>query len=115
MLRAIDPRLREAAADARRVTRAGLARGRPARSSPAPLLVAAGFAFAVSLGEFGATSFIVRPDHADAAGRRSTGCSGSPAPLNFGGAMAASVILMALTALAILGIERFRVGRWASF
>ena len=28
-----------------------------------PLLAAAGFAFAVSLGEFGATSFLARDDH----------------------------------------------------
>ncbi len=40
---------------------------------------------------------------------------GQPGPLNFGGAMAASVILMALTALAILGIERFRVGTVGTF
>ena len=34
-----------------------------------PLLAAAGFAFAVSLGEFGATSFLARDDHPTAAGR----------------------------------------------
>ncbi|MDQ1430027.1 MAG: hypothetical protein QOF40_629, partial [Actinomycetota bacterium] len=40
---------------------------------------------------------------------------GQPGPQNFGGAMAASVILMGLTALAILAIERFRVGSVGSF
>ena len=35
---------------------------------------------------------------------------GRPGPLNFGAAMAASVILMGLTVVAVLGIERFRVG-----
>ena len=40
---------------------------------------------------------------------------GQPGPLNFGAAMAASVILMALTALAVLGIERFRVGSVGEF
>ena len=34
-----------------------------------PLLAAAGFAFAVSLGEFGATSFLARAERPDAAGR----------------------------------------------
>ena len=34
-----------------------------------PLLAAAGFAFAVSLGEFGATSFLARDDHPTRAGR----------------------------------------------
>ncbi len=34
------------------------------------LPVAAGFAFAVSLGEFGATVFIARPDNPTPAGRR---------------------------------------------
>jgi thiamine transport system permease protein len=40
---------------------------------------------------------------------------GQPGPLNFGGAMAASVILMGLTMLAMLGIERFRAGTVGSF
>jgi thiamine transport system permease protein len=40
---------------------------------------------------------------------------GQPGPLNFGAAMAASVILMIITALAILGIERFRVGSIGEF
>ena len=44
-------------------------------------LVAAGFAFAISLGEFGATVFIVRPDAADAAGRSIYRLLGQPGPL----------------------------------
>ncbi len=40
---------------------------------------------------------------------------GQPGALNFGAAMAASVILMALTAVAILAIERFRVGSVGEF
>jgi len=40
---------------------------------------------------------------------------GQPGPLNFGGAMAASVILMALTALAILALERLRAGTLGTF
>jgi thiamine transport system permease protein len=77
-------------------------------------LVAAGFAFAISLGEFGATVFIVRPDQPTLPGLVYR-LLGQPGPLNFGGAMAASVILMALTTLAILGIERFRAGTVGTF
>jgi thiamine transport system permease protein len=113
VLRAIDPRLRDAAATL------GASPARVWREVDLPIvaraaLVAAGFAFAISLGEFGATVFIVRPD-------RPTlpvlvyRLLGQPGPLNFGGAMAASVILMALTALAILGIERFRAGTVGTF
>jgi len=113
VLRSIDPRLREAAATL------GAAPRRVWREVDLPIvaragLVATGFAFAISLGEFGATVFIVRPD-------RPTlpvvifRLLGRPGPLNFGAAMAASVILMALTAVAILAIERFRVGSVGEF
>ena len=83
-------------------------------SWPGPRSVAAGFAFAISLGEFGATLFIVRPDipTLPVAIYR---LLGRPGPQNFGRAMAASAILMVLTGLAILGIERFRVGSVGSF
>jgi thiamine transport system permease protein len=77
-------------------------------------LVAAGFAFAISLGEFGATIFIVRPD-APTLPVVVYRLLGQPGPLNFGAAMAASVILMALTTVAILVIERVRVGSVGSF
>ena len=61
VLRSIDPRLREAAATL------GASPLRAWREVDLPIvaramLVAAGFAFAISLGEFGATVFIVRPD-----------------------------------------------------
>jgi thiamine transport system permease protein len=113
VLRAIDPRLRDAA------TTLGASPARVWREVDLPIvaravLVAAGFAFAISLGEFGATVFIVRPDQPTLPVLVYR-LLGQPGPLNFGGAMAASVILMALTALAILGIERFRVGSVGSF
>ncbi len=113
VLRAIDPRLRDAAATL------GASPARVWREVDLPIvaraaLVAAGFAFAISLGEFGATVFIVRPDQPTLPVLVYR-LLGQPGPLNFGGAMAASVILMALTALAILGIERFRVGTVGSF
>ncbi len=113
VLRAIDPRLRDAAATL------GASPARVWREVDLPIvaraaLVAAGFAFAISLGEFGATVFIVRPDEPTLPVLVYR-LLGQPGPLNFGGAMAASVILMALTALAILGIERFRAGTVGSF
>ena len=70
--------------------------------------MAAGFAAAVSLGEFGATVFIARPDYPTipVAIYRFLG---RPGALNFGQAMALSTILMLLTASAILAVERVRV------
>ena len=113
VLRAIDPRLRDAAATL------GASPGRVWREVDLPIvaraaLVAAGFAFAISLGEFGATVFIVRPDQPTLPVLVYR-LLGQPGPLNFGAAMAASVILMVVTALAILGIERVRVGDVGSF
>jgi len=113
VLRAIDPRLRDAAATL------GASPARVWREVDLPIvaraaLVAAGFAFAISLGEFGATVFIVRPDEPTLPVLVYR-LLGQPGPLNFGGAMAASVILMALTAVAILGIERFRAGTVGTF
>ncbi len=113
VLRAIDPRLREAAATL------GASPARVWREVDLPiaaraLLVAAGFAFAISLGEFGATVFIVRPD-TPTLPVLVYRLLGQPGPLNFGGAMAASVILMGLTVIAIVGIERFRVGSVGTF
>ncbi|HEY3671066.1 MAG TPA: iron ABC transporter permease [Acidimicrobiia bacterium] len=113
VLRAIDPRLRDAAATL------GASPARVWREVDLPIvaraaLVAAGFAFAISLGEFGATVFIIRPDEPTLPVLVYR-LLGQPGPLNFGGAMAASVILMGLTALAILGIERFRAGTVGSF
>jgi thiamine transport system permease protein len=69
--------------------------------------VGAAFAVAVSLGEFGATAFVARPDTPTmpiAIFRY----LGLPGALNFGRAMAMSVLLMVVTAGAILLVERFR-------
>jgi thiamine transport system permease protein len=73
-----------------------------------PILAAAGFAFACSLGEFGATSFLVRDD-------RPTlpvvifRLIGHPGDLNFGMALAGSVVLGATTAVVMLIVEQLRV------
>ncbi len=106
VLRAVDERLREAAAVL------GASPLRAWREVDFPLvrralLIAAGFAFAVSLGEFGATVFIARPDQPTlpvAVAR----LLGRPGELNYGQAMALSTILMAVCAAALLLLERVR-------
>jgi thiamine transport system permease protein len=107
VLRAIDPRLREAAA------LLGAAPRRVTREIDVPIvrravLVAAGFAFAISLGEFGATAFIARADSPTVPTAIFRSLS-QPGAANFGAAMAMSTILMVLTGAAILLIERVRV------
>mgnify|MGYP003852649807 CR=1 FL=1 len=106
VLRAIDPRLREVAATL------GAPPGRVLRSVDAPLAarslgLAIGFAFAVSLGEFGATSFLARPDAATlpVVIYRLIGLPGAE---NYGMALAASVVLATLTATAMMVAERLR-------
>ncbi|WP_148613565.1 ABC transporter permease [Nocardioides rubriscoriae] len=79
-----------------------------------PLLAAAGFAFAVSLGEFGATSFLVRDD-APTMPVVIFRLIGRPGAGDYGAALAASVVLAATTALVMLAVERLRVpalGAW---
>ncbi len=103
-LRGIDPALREAAA------MLGASPARVRREIDLPIVaraatVAAGFAAAISLGEFGATAFIARPD-------RPTlpvvifRLVGQPGTTNFGAAMAASVVLMLLAAVIVVAVER---------
>lgn len=113
VLRAVDDRLRQAA------TVLGAGPWRVWREVDLPLvrralLVAAGFAFAVSLGEFGATVFIARPDNPTlpVAVARLLGRAGE---LNYGQAMALSTILMVVCALALLVLERLRIDRSGEF
>ncbi len=113
VLSGIDDRLRQAAA----TLGASPARALLVVDLPVvlkPLLAAAGFAFAVSLGEFGATSFLVRDD-------RPTlpvvifRLIGHPGDLNYGMALAGSVVLGATTAVVMLVVERLRVPSVGSF
>ncbi|GGZ78358.1 iron ABC transporter permease [Streptomyces subrutilus] len=106
VLRAVDGRLREAAAVL------GASPWRAWREVDLPLvrralLIAAGFAFAVSLGEFGATVFIARPDEPTlpVAVARLLGRAGE---LTYGQAMALSTILMLVCAVSLLLLERLR-------
>jgi thiamine transport system permease protein len=107
VLRAVRGRLREAAATL------GASPGRTFREVDLPIVsrvaaVGAAFAFAISLGEFGATLFLARP------GGPTIPIAifrflGRPGVLNFGLAMALSVLLMAITTAAILAVERARM------
>lgn len=71
-------------------------------------LVSAVFAFTISLGEFGATSFLARPENptVPVAIYRFIG---QPGAMNYGQALAMSTILMVICGLGILLIERMRL------
>jgi thiamine transport system permease protein len=73
-----------------------------------PLLASAGFAFAVSLGEFGATSFLARDENATVPVVIYR-LIGHPGAMNYGMALAASCVLAATTAVVMLVVERLRV------
>ena len=77
-------------------------------------MVGAGFAAAVSLGEFGATSFIVRPNSVTIP-TLIFRLLGRPGAVTFTAAMALSVILMLLTTALILSIDRLRAGEIGEF
>jgi len=112
-LRSVEPRQRQAAASL------GASPLRVAATVDLPvvwrpLLAATGFAFAVSLGEFGATSFLVRPD-------RPTlpvviyQLVSRPGEQNFGMALAASVVLGLVTVAVMAAVERLRLGSVGAF
>nr|MBA3329302.1 ABC transporter permease subunit [Actinomycetota bacterium] len=106
-LRSIDERLREAAAVL------GASPARVWREVDLPLVlrafaVAAGLAFAISIGEFGATVFLARSDWptVPVAILRFLG---RPGALNAGQAAALSVVLLMITAAAVLAADRVRI------
>lgn len=105
-LRAVDPRLRQAAAtlgaspvrawidvDLRLVLR--------------PIGAALGFAYVIALGEFGATGFVARPDTTTMPVLIGTALS-RPGADSLALAMAASVVLMAVTVVVVGLIEALR-------
>jgi len=104
MLRTVNPRTREAAA------LLGASPGRVRREvdlrvAARGLAVGAGFAFAVSLGEFGATSFIPRRPETLTAPLALFRLLGTPGEVLRGQAMALAVALMALTAVAVFVMD----------
>ena len=104
MLRTVNPRIREAAsvlgASPRRVRREV-----DLRVAARGVAVGAGFAFAVSLGEFGATSFIPRRPETLTAPLALFRLLGTPGEALRGQAMALAVSLMALTAVAVFVMD----------
>ena len=77
-------------------------------------LAAGTFAFTISLGEFGATLLISRPEYPTIPVAIERFLS-QPGGLNYGHAMAMATILMTLTVLSILLIERFRLPNSGEF
>jgi thiamine transport system permease protein len=112
-LRSIRPQLRRAAA----VLGAGPARAFVEVDLPLigrALLVAGAFAFAISLGEFGATALVARPDFPTIPIAIYRFLS-QPGALNYGQALAMSSVLMAICAASLLTIESLRVGEVGEF
>jgi len=72
------------------------------------VIVAAVFAFTTSLGEFGATMFLVRPEYPTVPVAIYRFIS-QPGALNYGQALAMSTILMGLCGLGVAVIERLRL------
>jgi thiamine transport system permease protein len=112
-LRSIRPRIRQAASIM------GASPGSVLRYIDLPLaarsiLVAAAFAFTISLGEFGATSLIARPEYPTipiAIYRLFS----RPGDIYYGQALALSTILMLVAAAGMLLIDRFRIGDIGEF
>ena len=113
VLRGIDPRLRESAAVL------GASPGRVIREVDAPIiaravLIGAVFAFTISLGEFGATLLIGRPEFPTMPVVIFR-FLGQPGLSNYGQALAMSTLLMLVTALGFIAIERLRIGELGEF
>jgi thiamine transport system permease protein len=112
-LRSIRPRLRQAAA------MLGASPWQVLRHIDLPLtgraiVVAATFAFTISLGEFGATAMISRPEFPTIPVAIYRFIS-QPGAQNYGQALALSAILMAVTTVGMLAIERFRIADIGEF
>jgi len=106
VLRSVQGRLREAAAVL------GATPSRSWREVELPIAsraaaVGAALAFVVSLGEFGATMFLARPG-APTIPVAIFRLLGRPGLVNLGGALALSVILMVVTTIVVLAVERAR-------
>ncbi len=103
VLRSVDPRLRQVAATL------GASPARAWAGTDLPMLsralaVGAGFAVAVSLGEFGATAFLARSD-TPTLPVQIVRLLGRPGQVPYGAAMALATLLMLLTAAVMLAAE----------
>lgn len=113
VMRSVQNQLREAA------SMLGASPDRVWREIDLPLitraaLIGAGFAFAVSLGEFGATSFLALPSNPTLP-TAIFRLLGRPGTESFTSAMALSTILMIGTAITISAIERLRTDNLGDF
>ncbi len=109
VLRSIDPRLRQVAATL------GATPRRAWVTVDLPLLgralaVGAGFAVAVSLGEFGATAFLARSD-APPLPVQIVRLLSRPGEASYGASMALATLLMVVTAAVVLGVGALQLGR----
>ena len=112
-LRAIEPGLREAAATL------GAGPGRVWWEVDRPVLrralgAGAGFAFAISVGEFGATSFLTRVGN-ETAPIAIARLIGRPSPFNLAQAYVLATLLAVVTLVVTLVVDRLRGERGASF
>jgi thiamine transport system permease protein len=112
-LRSIQPRLRQAAASL------GASPRQVLRYIDLPLvgravLVGAVFAFTLSLGEYGATALVGRPEYPTVPVMIYRFLS-QPGAMNYGQALALSTILMVSTAVGMMLIERARVAEVSEF
>jgi thiamine transport system permease protein len=112
-LRSIRPRLRQAAAVM------GASPFQVYRYIDLPLVgralaVAATFAFTISLGEFGATALISRPEYPTIPVMIYRFIS-QPGAVNYGQALALSTLLMSITACGMLAIENLRIADVGEF
>ena len=71
-------------------------------------MVSAIFSFTISLGEFGATSFLARPEYPTLPVAIFRFLS-QPGELNYGQALAMATLLMFVCAVSIAVLERFRL------
>ena len=107
VLGSIRTRLREAAATL------GASPGRIRREIDLPIagraaVVGAGFAFVISLGEFGATSLLARPG-SPTLPLAIFRLLGRPGAVNLQGAMVLSLLLMAVTVAVVIAVDRIRL------
>jgi len=108
MVRSIQPQLRNAA------QLLGASPARVWREIDLPIilraiLVGAVFAFVISLGEFAATTLVARPDFPTIT-LAIYRFLGQPGAINFGQALALATILMLISGIAIVAMERLRIG-----
>lgn len=78
------------------------------------ILTAATYAFTISIGEFGATALVARPEYPTIT-LAIYRLIGQPGAIHYGQALALSTILMLFTALGMLIIEKFRLGEIGDF